>query len=136
MIITKAELFPDTHRPEYFDRDIAARTSSLFCWMAAFWFFITPWTFYGVSSQSSAWNAWLIGGAMVIASIVRMSHPEGTAVFSMLNILLSLWVLISPFVFGYADDTNRLINTLSVGAITLSFSVMSLVMTRDVNSRI
>lgn len=136
MVITKAELFPRALPPESYDRDIAARTSSLFCWIAAFWFFITPWTFFGVSAQASAWNAWIVGGVMMIASIVRMSHPEDTIALSMLNVVLSIWVLISPFVFGYVHDTNRLINTLSTGTITFGFSLLSLLITKDIDSRI
>jgi hypothetical protein len=136
MIITEAELSPRTLAPESYDRDIAARTSSLFCWVFAFWFFITPWTFFGVSGQSSAWNAWTVGGAMMLASMIRMSHPEGTTAFGALNVALSVWVLISPFVFGYVADTMRLVNTLAVGALTLGLSLMSLLITKDVDRRI
>lgn len=136
MILNKSKLFERTHPPESDDRDVAARTSSLFCWLAAFWFFITPWTFFGVSAQSSAWNAWIVGGAMVIASIIRMSHPEDTSAFSMLNVALSIWVLISPFVFGYVHDTSRLANTLSVGAVILGLSLMSLLTTKAGGSKI
>jgi hypothetical protein len=94
--------------------------------MAAFWFFISPLTFFGVSAQSSAWNAWLVGGAMLVASIVRSIHPEHTTVFSMLNVVLSIWVLISPFVFGYVHDTPRFANTLAVGVVILGSSIISL----------
>lgn len=126
MILTKSELFGRALPPEFYDRDIAARTASLLCWMAGFWFFITPLTFFGVSAQSSAWNAWLVGGAMVVASSVRSIHPEHTTAFSMLNVVLSIWVLICPFVFGYLHDTPRLANTISVGAIVLGASFISL----------
>ena len=136
MLLTKSHLFERTLPPESYDRDVAARTASLFCWMAAFWFFITPLTFFGVSAQSSAWNAWIVGGAMVLASIVRMIHPEGTTVFSMLNVVLSVWVLISPFVFDYLHDTSRLANTLAVGAVILGASLMSLLNTKAVDSEI
>jgi len=126
MILAKSEFSERTLPPEFYDRDIAARTASLFCWVAAFWFFITPLTFFGVSTQSSAWNAWLVGGAMIFASMVRIIHPEHTTVFSMLNAVLSIWVLISPFVFGYVHDTPRFANTLSVGVAVLGSSLISL----------
>jgi hypothetical protein len=136
MILTKSELFGRTLPPESYDRNIAARTSSLFCWLAAFWFFITPWTFFGVSTQSSAWNAWLVGGAMVIASMVRITHPEHTTVFSMLNVVLSIWVLISPFVFGYVHEPMHLANTLAVGVVILGLSLISLLTTKAGDSKI
>jgi hypothetical protein len=97
--------------------------------VAAFWFLITPLTFYGVSAQTSAWNAWIVGSLMALASLVRVSHPEGTAVFSLLNTVLSIWVLISPFVFGYVHETYRFINTLFIGILILGLSLTSLSMT-------
>ena len=63
---------------------------------------------------------------MIFASMVRIIHPEHTTVFSMLNAVLSIWVLISPFVFGYVHDTPRFANTLSVGVAVLGSSLISL----------
>ena len=136
MVTSDAGWFRRALSPQSYDRGVAARTSSLFCWMAAFWFFVTPWTFFGVSAQSSAWNAWIVGGVMVIASMIRISHPEHTAGFSMLNVVLSIWVIISPFVFGYTHDTSRLVNTLSVGATILCLSLISLLVTKGVDSKL
>ncbi len=135
MVLTKSELFELTRPPESYDQEVAARTSSLFCWLAAFWFFITPLTFFGVSAQSSGWNAWIVGGAMVVAAMVRIIHPAGTSLFSVLNVVLSIWVLLSPFVFGYEHDTYRLINTLFVGMIVLGSSLLSLSITKSSRNR-
>ena len=129
MIVTKAELPPRADPPESYDRSVAVQTSSLFCFVAAFWFLITPLTFYGVSAQTSAWNAWIVGSLMAIASLIRISHPEGTAIFSLLNAVLSIWVLISPFVFGYVHETYRFVNTLFIGLLILGLSLTSLLMT-------
>lgn len=136
MLITKAELFPEIVAPETYDRVVAARTSSLFCFIAAVWFFVSPWAYFGVSEQRSAWNAWIVGGLMIVASLVRLRKPNGATAFSWVNMLSSVWVLASPFAFGYTDQTTRLINTLSVGAFILGFSLLSLLITKDVNSRI
>jgi hypothetical protein len=103
--------------------------------MASFWFLITPLTFFGVSAQDSAWNAWIVGSAMTLASLIRISHPKGTAVFSLLNAVLSIWVLISPFVFGYVHETYRFINTLSIGLLILGLSLTSLLTTETEASR-
>lgn len=136
MIITKDELYRTSLLPGTEDRIVAARTTSLFCWMAALWFFLSPWAYFGVSDERSGWNAWIVGGVMVAASMIRMIQPRGTTAFSMLNAVLSLWVLISPWVFGYTGVTSRMINTVSVGAVTLGFSALSLLVSKDVNARI
>jgi hypothetical protein len=136
MILTKSELFAKRPLPGTQDRRMAARTCSLFCWMAALWFFVSPWAYFGVSDQGSAWNAWIVGAFMVLASLVRVLQPEGTSSFSTVNAVLSIWVLVSPFVFGYAAHTAHLINTLTIGAVTLSCSILSLAVSKDTDTRI
>lgn len=136
MILTSAELSPNRLLPGTQDRRIAARTCSLFCWMAALWFFVSPWAYFGVSDQRSGWNDWIVGALMVLASMVRLIQPTGTTGFSAFNAVLSVWVLVSPFVFGYEGETGYLVNTLTVGAVTLSFSILSLMVSKDVDQRI
>lgn len=136
MILTTAELSPRVALPARQDRNMAARVCSFFCWMAALWFFVSPWAYFGVSDQDSGWNAWIVGAVMVLASMVRFIQPEGTTGFSVVNAVLSVWVLISPFVFGYTSDTAHLVNTLAVGAVTLSFSILSLLVSKDTTGRI
>jgi len=72
---------------------------------------------------------------MVMAAMVRITHPAGTSFFSVLNVILSIWVLLSPFVFGYEHDTYRLINTLFVGIIVLGSSLLSLSITKSSRNR-
>lgn len=115
---------------------VAARTSSFFCWMAALWLFVSPWAYFGVSDQRSAWNAWIVGALMVVASLVRLIHPRSTYGFSVVNAVLSLWVLASPFVFGYTSQKGRLANTLTIGAATLSFSLLSLLVSKDAGEKL
>ena len=125
-----------TMLPETEDRTVAARTSSFFCWIAAMWFFVSPWAYFGVSDQRSGWNAWIVGGLMVMAALIRIIHPRGTSGFSMFNAVMSVWVLLSPFVFGYSGEKNRFINTIAVGLATLSLSLMSWLISKDVKARI
>jgi hypothetical protein len=129
MIVTNAKLFERNDARESYDDSVAAQTSSLFVFIAAFWFLVTPLTFFGVSAQSSAWNAWIVGSLMALCSLIRMSHPRGTAGFSLVNTILSLWVLVSPFVFGYIHETYRVINTLAIGVTILSLSLTSFLTT-------
>ena len=73
---------------------------------------------------------------MVMAALIRLIHPRGTVGFSMFNQVMSVWVLLSPFVFGYYGEKGRLINTLVVGVTTLSLSTMSVLISKDVKGRI
>lgn len=125
MMIAKA------NPPESQDRVGAVQTASLFCLLTAFWFLITPLTFFGVSAERSAWNCWIVGGVIMLSAFIRVSHPERTAGFSLLNAILSIWVLASPFVFGYVRETDHMVNTLSVGVTILALSLTSFLTSRD-----
>ncbi len=136
MIITKDEIYGRVLLPETADRLVAARTSSLICWMAALWFFVSPWAYFGGSEDAGGVNGWVIGAIMVAASLVRVIRPANTAGFSIVNIVLSVWVLVSPWVFNYANNTGRLTNSLCVGVVILSFSIVSWLISKDTLSGI
>lgn len=100
------------------------------------WFFVSPWAYFGYSDQSTAWNAWIIGALMVIASMARLVAPQSTSGFSAFNAGLSVWVLISPFILGYTAQTALMVNTLAIGAVALSCSILSLIVTKDVDQKV
>ncbi len=124
MIITKDD-------PEFYDLNVSAKTASFFCFLCAFWFLLTPLTFFGVSAERSGLNCWIVGIVLALSSLLRVIRPQGTAGFSVFNAILSIWVLASPFVFGYTHETYRVINTLAVGVATLTLSITSFLSTRN-----
>jgi len=125
MILTHDELHPHELLPEAEDNAVAARNSTLFCWVAGLWFFVSPWTFFGVSEQPDAWNCWLVGAAVVLLTMVRLTAPLITRALSWPITVLGVWVLISPWIFGYSGDGARLASSIGVGAVLVGFSLMS-----------
>jgi hypothetical protein len=69
---------------------------------------------------------------MFIVGAVRLGRPLYSAGLSWLNTLLGIWVFFSPWIYGYAGNTGRLINSLCVGAIVF---VLSIVAARSIRSR-
>ena len=67
---------------------------------------------------------------MMLSTLLRVSRPEGTAGFSLFNAILSVWVLASPFAFGYTHETYHVVDTLGVGITTLTLSLTSFLTTR------
>jgi SPW repeat len=130
MVLTQQELHPRIILPGIEDRATAARVSSLVCWASALWFFVSPWTFFGVSEQASGWNGWLVGGAMTIIAMFRLVAPRKSTVFAFINAALAVWTICSPWIFGYTGDGLQTTNTISVGATILGCSVMSGVFSR------
>lgn len=70
----------------------------------AAWLFLSPWIFGIVSEPMASWNAWLSGlviGAVAIAALAKFAEWE-----EWLNLVLGLWVLVSPWVLGFTTLTT------------------------------
>jgi hypothetical protein len=109
--------------PETSDNVTAARNASGVVFLAAVWLFVSPFAYYGVSDQRNAWNSWIAGVLMILLSGARLWRPLSFAAFSWVNMILGIWVAISPWVFGYVGDSARLTNSLCVGLIVLGCSI-------------
>jgi hypothetical protein len=111
--------------PEELDRVVACRTASLMVMIAGLWFFVSPWAYYGASDTPSAWNAWIVGAIMFLLASARTWRPLHTTIFSWTNAVLAIWVLISPWVFGYTAYTGRFVNSLCVGVFAFPMAMIS-----------
>jgi SPW repeat len=129
MVYSHLEISSDAV-PEERDTAIAARTASMMIFVAALWFFVSPWAYYGVSDQQSAWNCWIVGMLMLAVSTARAWYPLYSAGLSWVNAVLAVWVLVSPWIYGYSGATAPLINSLCVGSVVLALSIAAAKNTR------
>jgi high-affinity Fe2+/Pb2+ permease len=96
--------------------------------LVALWFFVSPWV-YGAYHMANAWNSWIIGGVLaLVAAICLGSSSRNAANLSWLNVVLSVWVFFSPWIFGYTAATGRFINSLCVGVVAFALSMMAAMM--------
>lgn len=63
--------------------------------------FISPWYTLTWEYGNSSWNAWIIGAAIVIVALVALSEAV-RPVASWLNVILAIWLFISPWVLDFA----------------------------------
>lgn len=64
------------------------------------WLFAAPFVVdYGPLSEPAAWNSYLAGIAVVIASAWALRAPEDWEEW--VNIVLGAWLVIAPFVLGF-----------------------------------
>lgn len=102
-----------------------AKAASTICLLAGIWLFVSPWV-YGTYTIGSAWNAWIVGGFMVLWGIIRIARPAYSTILSWCNMFLGIWTFFSPWIYGYARaNTGRFINSLCVGVIVVVFSIIS-----------
>jgi hypothetical protein len=88
------------------------------------WLFISPWVF-GAYSQHNAWNSWIVGAAIAVFAMIQFSGTAVPQVFGVLNALLGAWMFFSPWIFRYAGDRDRFVNSLCVGAVVFILSTFS-----------
>lgn len=116
----------DTSPARVTDTVVAARTASLAVFVAALWFFVSPWAYYGVSDEVSARNCWIVGALMIAFSGARLWQPRRLRAASYVDLALGIWVVISPWIFGYVNNTGQLVNSLCVGAVVIAFSIVAI----------
>ena len=93
------------------------------------WLFISPWVAgFAASDAAAAWNAWILGIAIVVFSAIAVSMPQAWE--EVVNILLGIWMVISSWVIGVANraaETNAVI----VGLLVILFAAWAMAMHRE-----
>jgi len=121
--------YQETHPnapPESSDKITAMRVASLVSMCAGFWLFVSPWAFYGLSDVRAAWNCWIVGFLIFAIAGIRVARPVYSVPFGWANVLLGVWVFISPWVFGFSGDGKWLTNSVCTGAIVIAMSIASM----------
>jgi SPW repeat-containing protein len=116
--------------PRVSDALMAARFTSVFCSLAGLTFFTMPVLFFGVSEHVYGTNATLVGGLALVLAFTRMFWPGWSTAASWVNAVLGIWMILSPFVFGYTDWLALTIASIASGAAVIGFSLFSASFTR------
>ena len=86
--------------------------------------FITPWLF-GFSNESRpAWNAWICGAVVALvalAAVIQFQEWE-----EWLNGAIGLWVLISPWILGFATNASALWSHVVLGVLVAALAAIEL----------
>lgn len=102
-----------------------AKTASSICLLAGIWLFVSPWV-YGAFTNGNAWNAWIVGGLIILFGIMRILRPAYSTVLGWCNIILGIWTFFSPWIYGFAGTNGgRFINSLCVGVIVFVLAIVS-----------
>jgi ABC-type uncharacterized transport system permease subunit len=79
------------------------------------WLFLSPWIFGFDSETAASWNAWLSGivvAGLAVAALAAFAEWE-----KWLNLIVGLWVAVSPWVVGFAANARAARDHLVVGVI-------------------
>jgi hypothetical protein len=103
----------------------------------AVWLFISPWVLqFGSGApaadgavhtgllgtvQAAAWNAWVLGVIVFLVAISAISRMDFWQEY--VNIVLSIWVFIAPWVLGFAMLSGAAWDHWIVGVLIFLFSI-------------
>ena len=94
------------------------------------WLFISPWVMNYVDSiPNAAQNAYLLGLAIVVFAAVAIYIPrvweEG------INMALGAWMIVSPWVLGFASERDVTANAVIVGVLVTALAAWAMVRDKD-----
>lgn len=97
------------------------------------WLFILPWSASSSAlSTAASWSLWLCGAGIAVSAIFALRDLKPWEEW--INIVLGVWVALSPWTFGYANDPTLLWNSLVVGLAVTLLSVAALQVARKVKA--
>jgi len=94
------------------------------------WLFVSPWVMrYADPTSHAAWNAWLLGAAIVIFAAVAVSMPKAWE--EAVNIALGVWLVVSPWALRFSDQANVRLNAVIVGLLVMALAIWAMVLDPD-----
>jgi len=103
----------------------------------AVWLFISPWVLqFGSGApaadgaaqtgvlgavQAAAWNAWILGVIVFLVAVSAISRMDFWQEY--VNIVLSIWIFIAPWVLGFAMLSGAAWDHWIVGVLVFLFSI-------------
>jgi hypothetical protein len=81
----------------------AARTASVLTLIAGIWLIISP--FWGgfYSAPAPFWNTLIVGVVVTVLALIRAAYPAENVGLSWINLILGLWLIVSPAFLHYHD---------------------------------
>ncbi|NLS01916.1 SPW repeat protein [Rhizobium sp. P32RR-XVIII] len=77
--------------------------------------FISPWVIGFAADTVPTWNAWIVAialGALTIAALSVFAEWEEWA-----NLVLGLWLIVSPWLLGFAANANAMWTSVVMGVL-------------------
>ena len=87
------------------------------------WLFVSPWLL-DYAGTAAASNAHLMGAAVLLVACIAAYVPQAWE--EIVNTLIGTWLVVSPFVLGYAAGAAIALHTVVVGLLAIAFAVWAM----------
>jgi SPW repeat len=105
-----------------------ARTASGINLVLGAWLIASPWIFgyYASAGPLSAgtWNSVVVGALILVIGLTRVVSLVGPGL-ARVNVVLGLWTIASPWIFGYAAGEPAMWNSIVVGIVITLLALWS-----------
>lgn len=88
------------------------------------WLIIAPFFLRYSDITSAFWNDIIVGVLVVIFAGVRIFEAIRQTVLSWINTVLGVWLILAPFMLGYANNMKLLWNDIILGLIIAFISLI------------
>jgi hypothetical protein len=107
-----------------------SRPASALNVVAGIWLFISAWALGASWLPVARTNTLVVGLAVLIVAAIRLATPR-TAFLSWLNVLLAIWLFISPFLLSFYVLVDATANSIIVGILIGSNALWAAYTTRS-----
>jgi SPW repeat len=103
-----------------------ARTASGMNILLGIWLLVSPWVFgYQAAGSAAMWNSVIVGALIAILGASNCFSQRIHTSPNWINVLLALWTMISPLVYGYTANTGGLGDNVILAILIAAFAVCS-----------
>jgi SPW repeat-containing protein len=103
-----------------------ARTASGINILLGVWLLVSPWVFgYKAVGAAAICNSVIVGALIASLAASRCLSPRSRTGLSWVNVLLALWTMISPLVYGYTANRGALVDNMVLGVAIAAFAIWS-----------
>jgi hypothetical protein len=88
------------------------------------WLFVSPWALDYAQHQYAAWNAYALGAGIVVFAAIAAYMPKAWE--EVINALLGVWLILSPYVLGFTTQTMVALHTVVIGMLVTAFAVWAM----------
>ena len=79
------------------------------------WLFVSPWALGFSGAEVPAWNAWEVAVIVFVLSVASLTQFQKWEEW--INVLLGIWLIISPWVLHFSAATRETSNAIIVGIV-------------------
>jgi hypothetical protein len=114
------------------------RLRDLLITVLGLWLMMSPRVLhFGAAHADAVWNTWVLGAAIIlITAVSRYLLDARSAWEDMACVALGLWLMVSPWVLGFAAHGIERSNSVVVGFLVAVLALWATVVDADVRKRV